>query len=162
MRLQPTGEPYMGGGIYWLPRDFLKLGQLMLNGGVWNGRRILSKEWVRRASTPMVKIMTRGSTNCVEGSTPSLCLRNYGYLWWHLDFPYHGRTVHAYYAGGNGGQSVSVIPELDMVVATWAGNYTSLVGLKVQEEIIPNFILPAIKRVDSQSSAESAPARRLP
>jgi CubicO group peptidase (beta-lactamase class C family) len=152
MRLQPTGEPYMGGGIYWLPRDFLKIGQLMLNDGEWNGKRILSKEWVRRASTPMVKIMTRGSTNCVEGSTPTLCLRNYGYLWWHFDFPYQGRTVHAYYAGGNGGQSVSVIPELDMVVATWAGNYTSLVGLKVQEELIPKFILPAIKSAASQSS----------
>lgn len=162
MRLQPTGEPYMGGGIYWLPRDFLKIGQLMHNDGVWNGKRILSKEWVRRASTPMVKIMTRGSTNCVPGSTPTLCLRQYGYLWWHLDFPYKGRTVHGYYAGGNGGQSVTVIPELDMVVATWAGNYTSLVGLKVQEELIPRFILPALKQGQSQSRTKNvAPVWRL-
>ncbi len=135
----------MGGGIYWLPRDFLKLGQLMLNDGVWNGKRILSKEWVKRASTPRVKIKTRGSTNCVPGSTPTVCLRDYGYLWWHFDFPYKGRTVHGYYAGGNGGQAVTVIPELDMVVETWAGNYASLTGLKVQEELIPKFILPAIR-----------------
>jgi len=86
--LQPTGEPYMGGSIQWIPRDFMKLGQLMLNNGVWNGKRIVSKEWARRASTPTVKIKTRGSTSCVEGSTPTLCLRHYGYLWWHYDFPY--------------------------------------------------------------------------
>lgn len=143
--LQPTGEPYMGGSIQWLPRDFMKIGQLMLNDGMWNGKRIVSKEWARRASTSMVKIKTRGSTNCVPGSTPTLCLRNYGYLWWHFDFPYKGRTVHAYYAGGNGGQTVIVIPELDMVLSTWAGNYASLVGLKIQEELIPRFVLPAIK-----------------
>jgi CubicO group peptidase (beta-lactamase class C family) len=143
--LQPTGEPYMGGSIQWIPRDFMKLGQLMLNDGVWNGKRVVSKEWARRASTPMVKIKTRGATSCVEGSTPTLCLRQYGYLWWHYDFPYRGRTVHAYYAGGNGGQTVVVIPELDMVLSTWAGNYASLVGLKIQEELIPKYILPAIK-----------------
>jgi CubicO group peptidase (beta-lactamase class C family) len=143
--LQPTGEPYMGGSIQWLPRDFMKLGQLMLNDGVWNGKRVISKEWARRASTPMVKIKTRGLTNCVKGSTPTMCLRNYGYLWWHIDFPYKGRSVHAYYAGGNGGQTVIVIPELDMVLSTWAGNYASLVGLKIQEELIPKYILPAIR-----------------
>jgi len=121
------------------------IGQLMLNEGTWNRKRIVSKEWVRRASTPMVKIKTRGSTNCVEGSTATLCLRNYGYLWWHFDFPYKGRTVHGYLAGGNGGQSCTVILELDMVIQTWAGNYSSLTGLKVQEELIPRFILPAIE-----------------
>ena len=62
-----------------------------------------------------------------------------------LRFPLQGRTVHAYYAGGNGGQTVIVIPELDMVLSTWAGNYASLVGLKIQEELIPKYILPAIK-----------------
>jgi CubicO group peptidase (beta-lactamase class C family) len=145
LNLQPTGEPYMGGGIQWMPREFLKIGQVMLNEGTWKGKRIVSKEWVQRASTPMVKIKSRGSTACVPGSTPTLCLRNYGYLWWHFDFAYKGRTVHGYLAGGNGGQSTTVIPELDMVIQTWAGNYTSLTGLKVQEELIPRFILPAIE-----------------
>lgn len=143
--LQPTGEPYMGGGIQWLPRDFLKLGQLMLNEGMWNGKRVISKEWARRASTPMVKIQARTTSSCLPESTPNLCLRHYGYLWWHIDFPFKGRTVHAYYAGGNGGQSVVVIPELDMLVETWAGNYSSSTALRVREEIVSRFILPALK-----------------
>ncbi len=52
--LSPTGAPYLGGGIHWLPRDFLKLGQLYLDGGVWNGWRILSAEFARRAVEPGV------------------------------------------------------------------------------------------------------------
>ena len=48
---------------------------------------------------------------------------DYGYLWWGNDFPYKGRTVHAFYAAGNGGQTVMAIPKLDLVVALYAGNY---------------------------------------
>ena len=39
--LDPAGQPYGGGGVQFLPRDFMKLGQLMLDGGTWQGRRIL-------------------------------------------------------------------------------------------------------------------------
>jgi CubicO group peptidase (beta-lactamase class C family) len=53
LNLSPNGVPYMGGGIYWLPRDFMKLGQVMLNGGTWNGHRIVSSEWAHRATSPL-------------------------------------------------------------------------------------------------------------
>jgi CubicO group peptidase (beta-lactamase class C family) len=61
----PVGRPYGGGGVQLLARDFMKLGQLMLNGGTWEGRRILSQDFVARASSPLYKIGERG----------------YGYLW---------------------------------------------------------------------------------
>jgi CubicO group peptidase (beta-lactamase class C family) len=129
--VQPTGEPYMGGGINWLPRDFMKFGQLMLNGGTWNGKRILSKEYVDRASSPLVTI--RGTT------------KKYGYLWWVADFPYRGRNVRSYYADGNGGNYVLVFPELDMVVAFNAGNYADHAVRVILNEYVSKFILPALK-----------------
>ena len=45
LNLLPDGEAYMGGGAYVMPRDQLKLGQLYRAGGVWNRRRLVSKEW---------------------------------------------------------------------------------------------------------------------
>jgi CubicO group peptidase (beta-lactamase class C family) len=126
--LQPTGEPYLGGGQHWLPRDFMKLGQLMIDGGVWNGRRVVSEAWAQRATSPLVELRDRG----------------YGYLWWVVDFPYNGGTVRAFFAGGNGGQVIVGIPELDLVVAAYAGNYSDRVLYRIQEELVPEYILRAV------------------
>jgi CubicO group peptidase (beta-lactamase class C family) len=113
---QPTGEPYLGGGMHFFPRDFMKFGQLMLDGGVWNGKRILSKEYALRASSSLVTF--RGQSEGMK----------YGYLWWTIEYPYKGRTVRAYFASGNGGQEVLVVPELDMVIACYGGNYADRGG----------------------------------
>lgn len=132
LALQPTGEPYMGGGIHWMPRDFMKLGQLMLNGGTWNGKRIVSEEWAARSTSPLHQLRK---------------LR-YGYLWWVIEYPYGDDTVEAFFAGGNGGQVVAGIPALDLLVTFYAGNYSDPVLYRIQEELIPRYILPAVGRAD--------------
>ncbi len=127
--LSPAGQPYGGGSVQFLPRDFLKLGQLMLNEGTWNGRRILGQAFVERASAPLHDL------NRIQ----------YGYLWWSIEYPYKDRTVRAYFAGGNGGQGVMVVPELDLLIATYGGNYATRVGLHIQQDFAPNYILPAVR-----------------
>jgi CubicO group peptidase (beta-lactamase class C family) len=126
--LAPLGEAYMGGGVRLLPRDFMKLGQLMLNDGTWKGKRVLSRDWVRRSTDPKHEI---GNSK-------------YGYLWWITDYPYHGGMVRAYYASGNGGQYVIVVPELDLVVAFYGGNYADRPARIPQQEWMPKFVLPAV------------------
>ncbi len=137
MPLTPTGDAYMGGSVRLLPRDFLKLGQLHVNGGTWNGRRILSQEWVTRSTMPLYEI--KGS----KPLAPYTFLR-YGYLWWVIDYPYKGRTVRAFFASGNGGQTVMGIPDLDLVVALYAGNYADAPGKEIVQGYVPKYILPAI------------------
>ena len=135
--LDPVGHPYGGGGVQFLPRDFMKLGQLMLNGGTWNGRRILDPDFVEHASAPARDL------NGIQ----------YGYLWWNIEYPYKNRSVRAYFAGGNGGQVVMVVPELDLVIATYAGNYSDRVGLRVQQDFVPNYILPAVREAGDDKNA---------
>jgi CubicO group peptidase (beta-lactamase class C family) len=125
----PSGNAYGGGGWHFLPRDFMKIGQLMLDEGTWNGRRILSKEFVTRASSVLVKIGTRG----------------YGLAWWIYDLPYNNRTVRAFAALGNGGQNVFVVPDLDLVIAVYASNYGDRVLFEIQNDLVPKQILPAVK-----------------
>ena len=128
MNLMPTGDAYMGGGLRLLPRDFLKLGQLMLDGGRWHGRQIVSAAWAKQSTSPQTTIGDR----------------KYGFLWWMADYPYRGRTVRSYFAAGNGGQIVVVVPELDLVIAFLGGNYSDRVARLPQSVIVPDDILPAV------------------
>jgi len=135
--MDPAGHPYGGGSVQLLPRDFLKIGQLILDGGVWKGKRILSKDFVARASAPLHDL------NNIK----------YGYLWWGIDFPYKDRTVHAYFAGGNGGQGIIVVPKLDMVVAIYGGSYATRVGLEIQQGFMPRYILPSVREKGDDKNA---------
>jgi CubicO group peptidase (beta-lactamase class C family) len=127
--LDPTGQAYGGGGVQLRSRDFLKFGQLMLDGGVWNGRRILDPAFVAAATRPQYHLANV----------------TYGYLWWVEDFPYKERTVRTFSMRGNGGNVVTVVPELDLVIETMARNYASRIQLTYTGPLVPRSILPAVR-----------------
>jgi CubicO group peptidase (beta-lactamase class C family) len=102
------GDSNAGGGLRLRPRDMVKIGQLVLAGGRWNGRQIVSKAWIDASTTPRL-----------EATGPYF----YGYLWWLGRSLHDGREVHWSAALGRGGQSIRVVPELDLVVAVTAGYY---------------------------------------
>jgi CubicO group peptidase (beta-lactamase class C family) len=132
--LSPAGDYTMSGSARFQPRDFMKLGQLHLNGGAWKGRKIFTPEWSRRATSHLVEF-TAGSRTF-----------QYGYLWWVKDYAYRGRTVQAYFASGLGGQIVMAIPDLDLVLAFYAGSYADAGGSKATNVYVPEYILPAINK----------------
>ncbi|RKH08837.1 class A beta-lactamase-related serine hydrolase [Corallococcus sp. CA053C] len=63
--LDDAGNPHVMAGVQLRPRDLAKLGQLMLDGGVWQGCRLLPAEWVKQATTPGEGVFSPG-----------------GLLWW--------------------------------------------------------------------------------
>jgi CubicO group peptidase (beta-lactamase class C family) len=127
--LTPTDTAYGGGGHHFRPRDFLKLAQLMVNDGGWEGRQIISREWAQKSGAALRNL------------TPA---QTYGYLWNSVEYPYKGRRLHAYFAGGNGGQIFMGIPELQLVIGFTGGNYADPVLFRAQREFIPQDILPAV------------------
>lgn len=102
------GETDAGGGLRMRPRDMAKIGQLVLNGGSWHGRQIVSRAWIETSTAPRVK--------AVDGM-------QYGYLWWAGRIRANGREAAWIGALGRGGQSIRIIPDLDLVVAVTAGYY---------------------------------------
>ena len=81
------------------PRQMLDIGEMYLNGGVHDGKRILSEQWVRDSHQPHAE-SPRG-----EG-------RHYGYGWWLRDMA----DVQVPLAWGYGGQFIFVVKEYDLVI----------------------------------------------
>jgi len=132
MGVTGTLDYYLGGGARFLPRDFLKWAQVHVNHGTWNGRRIYSAEWSRRATSPLVRFSETSRTR-------------YGYLWWIYDYPYQGRKVRSYFASGNGGQLSIGIDELDLAIVFQGGNYNDWDNGIIGLDYVQNFILPAVR-----------------
>jgi CubicO group peptidase (beta-lactamase class C family) len=129
INLMPTGAAYMGGGVEMRPRDQLKLGQLYLDGGVWNGRRVIPADWVKKS----LEVYSRFAPD-----------HGYGFAWHVIDLESGDRTYRLYEAGGNGGQFVLIIPALDMVVGSTAGNYGDFgTWYKFMTDLVPRYVIPA-------------------
>jgi CubicO group peptidase (beta-lactamase class C family) len=102
------GDSDAGGGLRLRPRDMAKIGQLVLAGGRWNDRQVVSKAWIDASMTPRLD---------------ATGVYFYGYLWWLGRSLFNGREVHWAGALGRGGQSIRIVPELDLVVVVTAGYY---------------------------------------
>jgi CubicO group peptidase (beta-lactamase class C family) len=102
------GDTDAGGGLRLRPRDMAKIGQLILAGGRWNDRQVVSKEWIDASMTPRMD---------------ATGVYFYGYLWWLGRSLLNGREVHWAAALGRGGQSIRIVPELDLVVVVTTEYY---------------------------------------
>jgi CubicO group peptidase (beta-lactamase class C family) len=140
--LDTNGRPYGGGSVAMQARDFMKFGQLMLNGGTWGGRRILDAAYAKAAVSPQYH------------------LRNitYGYYWWIENYPYKDRKVLGYSARGAGGQMIFVIPDLQLVVTAMGGNFSNRRGGRYLNHFIANSILPAVRE---RGDNPNAPVKEL-
>lgn len=126
--LMPDRQGYQGGGVRLRPRDLLKLGQVYLDGGVWNGRRVVDSTWVMRSTTR-------------QGGGPD------GFAWHLNTLTWNGRSYREFEANGNGGQFLIVLPELDLAVVFTAGNYGQYgVWRLFRDELVPQGIIAAVRR----------------
>ena len=118
--------------MYLRPRDMAKFGCLYLNGGKWEGKQLVPQEWVEESTKVQYdfnKDEDRGFEN------------GYGFLWW-----ISGETgYHMFSALGYGGQSIDVIPELDLVVViTSIPNRAFSVDNAQRIELLEKYVIPSI------------------
>jgi CubicO group peptidase (beta-lactamase class C family) len=127
---------YTGGmGLYLRPRDMLKIGELFLRHGVWNGATVISSQWVEEATASHI------STGNAVPFGPE-----YGYSWW----VGYGQGHAFYFANGYAGQFILVVPDLDLVIvatSSWSGLTHSTAGTQWMGvmDVIVNRVLPAVK-----------------
>ena len=99
----PAGVPDTEGGLYLASEDLARLWYLFLHEGQWNGRQVVSRDWVRASVAPAVAV----------GNRPGGA--HYGLKWWLYANPTDStRTMWA--GNGFGGQFPVAIPEDDLIV----------------------------------------------
>jgi CubicO group peptidase (beta-lactamase class C family) len=95
----PLGLPDTEGGVFLSTTDLAKLGYLYLHDGMWDGKQIVSKDWVKQSVAPFI--------DWKKGW-------KYGFLWWL--FQPEGKQELDWAAGGFGGQFLMVFPQEDLIV----------------------------------------------
>ncbi len=104
---ETDGHRLMDGSLHLRPRDMMKLGLLVLNGGIWNGTRLVSSEWLGLSTEPVFTVDS---------------IFSYGYLWWLTSFNAGAAEYHVILASGWGSQFIAIIPEAGIVIVTTGGN----------------------------------------
>lgn len=111
--------------------DMVRLGRLMLAGGVWEGQRLVSDDWVQESTREQVHV----------GDVYEAVTKSYGFQWWLTTADGHP----AFAAAGEGGQLIEVVPDLDLVVvvSTRIG-FVQWVQPQVFIDMVDGFIAPAL------------------
>lgn len=119
-----------GGHLYMRPRDMAKIGQLVLQGGKWNGQQVVSRRWLEQSTSEQTQM---------DGGA------SYGFLWWRGVPPAGSGLPLIIQASGNGGQLIFIVPELDLVSVFTGSNYNSRkAGLPF--ELFYRYILKAAQK----------------
>ena len=121
-----NGVVFVSGDLKICPRDMAKFGYLYLNEGKWKGGQIISEEWTQKSVSKHISVNS---------------MFDYGYKWWLRDYSFNSDSYSAYSARGWGGQQITVIPELDLVIVFTGGNYTTAEPV---DDIIIQYILPSM------------------
>ncbi|MDF2908693.1 MAG: hypothetical protein K0R34_4014 [Herbinix sp.] len=140
----PDGMEVGGGGLYATTEDNLRLMKLYADGGVWEGERILSEDYVKKASTLQNESATEAKNNPLAKDNHL----GYGFQIWMC------KPEGVYRADGAMGQFTIVVPDKDMIIAITenaAGAHWAQTTLDTMWEFLGE--LP-----DKESLAENKPA----
>lgn len=96
------GDFILSSQIYTNARDLARIGLLYLQGGVWNGKRLLSEDWIEFVTTPAPASAPNGN--------------NYGGQFWLVPDDRQDVPKSAFSTSGNRGQYVIVVPTHDTVI----------------------------------------------
>jgi CubicO group peptidase (beta-lactamase class C family) len=141
--LEPLGMDPRAGMDRMSPADMRRFGTLMLQQGCWQGRQLIAREWVRRSTAAQVHFAAPNET------------AGYGYFWWTRRVARGESNVDLYYAAGNGGQLVMVVPPLDAVLVTTGNAWERLDRLEALVDELALRVVPALPGPAAGSDAHA-------
>ncbi|MDI5887590.1 serine hydrolase domain-containing protein [Flavobacterium yafengii] len=111
--------------------DYAKFGQLYKNEGTWNGKQILSREWIAKSLSHQMTIAED---------------EFYGYLFWNKTYKINGLDYEVYYSSGNGGNRIFIFKDQPIVIVITSTAYNTPYGERQVEKIMEEYLIPAITK----------------
>lgn len=127
----PQQKPSLAGGLRMKALDFAKFGQLYQNNGIWNGKTLLSKEWIKKSFTNYF--------------TDNPDFEGYGYLFWRKVYTVGNKSYEAFQSSGNGGNKIIIFTKIPVVIVIAAQAYNKPYAHQQSEKIVQDYLLPALK-----------------
>jgi CubicO group peptidase (beta-lactamase class C family) len=124
--------PAAASGLRLRSPDILKIGLLLLNNGLLDGKQLLSRDWVEKSLSSHIKRDVNGG---------------YGFQFWIFKAPGDNEQRPLPAAVGNGDQRIFIDRKKQLVVVVTSGNYNKWDVKKASYELLTDFIYPAISRL---------------
>ncbi len=132
------GTRETGGGLTLTAYDLAKMGQLVLDKGMWNDKRVISEKWIAES----VKRHLPLAEGALGGSPYTT---GFAYHWWNQSYKVDGITIQAIVGRGYGGQYLGIFPTLDTVVVLYNGEWGQPSERVFDYDVlVEEWILPAI------------------
>ena len=137
------GQVWGASGLRLNARDFAKIGQLYLQNGQWLGQSVLPDGWVSSTFQPRIDTLFPMKIE-------------YGLNRWLPAYEQGGNSLQTAMAQGNGGQSLILFPDHDLMVVTLAGYYNDVAKMIMlpprltREYILPAMGIPDVHQVRSK------------
>ena len=113
-------------------RDEAAIGQMVLNGGLVDGHRVIKREWLDASLSRQVGI-----------SEDDPYADYYGFMWYTKDEAVGSKKIEVHFASGNGGNKIYLIPSLHMVVAITSSAYGHGYGQRRSRQILLDILAAA-------------------
>lgn len=142
--IDPSGNGMTGGSFYIKPIDMLKIGQMVKDKGIWEGKQIISKKWILQSTVCDIAIPDFSYMKTSRSKIGSPQPAYYGYYWYRETLKTNAIEENLLFASGNGGQYIFISEKLNLTVVFTQGNYGSFKA-KQAFEIMAKYILPNFK-----------------
>jgi CubicO group peptidase (beta-lactamase class C family) len=115
---------YSGPIILLKTQDMLKLGQMVLQKGIYDGKRIMNTNYLEEMTAQYFTVPTNGA------NSPKITSNAFGYLWWEVK----RNGVVGFMTAGYAGQFIAVFPSLDLVIAINSNPRVNLATAVIQNQ----------------------------
>ncbi len=126
------GELHAGSALYLSLRDMAKIGQLVLDGGRWQGIQVVPEAWVYESTAKHLQVSQDNDVG-------------YGYQWWSRTYNRGSESLPVIAALGFGGQLIYIFKDLNTVIVFTGHRYNDGDDDETNiANILENYILPAL------------------